>query len=134
MTLTELMEGYTMAFVDDLCGPIKGVDYCRPPKAKSESQLRKETPLCAGVLDYFPDALSAVARVSYKGNEKHNPGQPLHWSREKSSDHSDCVVRHMATRNKIDPESGETHLAHAAWRVLAELQLQQEKIKRGEKL
>lgn len=127
MTLAELMMGYSKMLTEDI-----GQGYIASPK--TESQLRKETPLCAGVLDYFPDALSAVARVSYKGNEKHNPGQPLHWSREKSSDHADCVVRHMATRNKIDPESGETHLAHAAWRVLAELQLQQEKIKRGEKL
>ena len=30
--------------------------------AKSESQRRKETPMCTGALDYFPDALAAVAR------------------------------------------------------------------------
>jgi hypothetical protein len=92
----------------------------------SDSLKRKQTPMCTGLLDYFPDALAAVARVSWQGNEKHNPGQPLHWDRDKSADHGDCVVRHMATRNEIDPESGETHLAHAAWRVLALLQLQEE--------
>lgn len=97
--------------------------------AESDSALRKRTPMCSGVLDYFPDALAAVARVSWKGNEKHNPGQPLHWSREKSSDHADCVIRHMSTRDEIDHESGETHLAHAVWRGLALLQLQQEKLK-----
>lgn len=95
----------------------------------TDSQRRKDTPMCTGVLDYFPDALASVARVSKRGNEKHNPGQPLHWSRGKSNDHADCVIRHMATREEIDPENGETHLANAAWRVLALLQLQQEKLK-----
>lgn len=94
-----------------------------------ESAKRKATPICTGVLDYFPDALAAVARVSKAGNDKHNPGQPLHWSRGKSNDHADCVVRHLATRDQIDVTDGETHLAHAAWRVLALLQLQQEKLK-----
>jgi hypothetical protein len=98
-------------------------------KAGNESKRRKDTPMCTGVLDYFPDALAAVARVSKKGNEKHNPGQPLHWSRGKSNDHADCVIRHMATREEIDDENGETHLSNAAWRVLALLQLQQEKLK-----
>jgi hypothetical protein len=31
-------------------------------------------------LDYFPDALAAVAQISYQGNQKHNPGEPLHWA------------------------------------------------------
>lgn len=95
----------------------------------AERAKRKATPLCTGVLDYFPDALAAVARVSKAGNDIHNPGQPLHWSREKSNDHPDCILRHMATRDQIDATDGETHLAHAAWRVLALLQVQQEKLK-----
>lgn len=114
---------------DTLSGGSQGQQIGQPQQ-KSESQLRKETPMCEGVLDYFPDALAAVARVSYKGNAKHNgAGSPLQWTREKSNDHPNCVVRHMATRNEIDPEDGETHLAHAAWRVLALLQLQQEELK-----
>jgi hypothetical protein len=100
------------------------------PSAVSESQRRKETPMCEGVLDYFPDAIAAVARVSYKGNAKHNGvGTPLQWTRGKSNDHANCVVRHMATRNEIDPEDGETHLAHAAWRILALCQIDEEKRK-----
>ncbi len=31
---------------------------------KSEAQIRKDRPLARGVLDYFPDALLAVAEVS----------------------------------------------------------------------
>ena len=95
--------------------------------AKSESQRRKETPMCTGVLDYFPDALAAVARASRVGNDKHNPGQPLHWARDKSNDHADCVVRHMATRTEIESESGETHAVHALWWALAMVQEMEEK-------
>ena len=42
---------------------------------------RKTYPMATGCLDYFPDALVAVARVSFVGNEQHNPGEPLHWDR-----------------------------------------------------
>jgi hypothetical protein len=92
------------------------------------SKERKETPVFSGVLQYFPDAINAVARQSWAGNEKHNPGEPLHWAREKSSDHMDCAIRHMMTPNEVDPETGGTHLVAAAWRILAALQLQCEAI------
>lgn len=84
---------------------------------------RKAIPLCTGVLDYFPDALAAVAEVSRIGNDQHNPGQPLHWAREKSSDHPDCALRHIAERGKRDTDGGR-HTAKAAWRILAMLQLE----------
>lgn len=86
------------------------------------SDQRKEYPMASGLLDYFPDALAEISHVSYLGNQKHNPGQPLHWSRAKSADHADCVVRHYTTRNGMD---GGTvlHLAEAAWRALADLQM-----------
>ena len=101
---------------------------CETPAAmQSESATRKASPVWSGVLNYFPDALLAVARVSKAGNDKHNPGQPLHWSREKSNDHMDCAARHMLTPFAIDPDSREIHLANAAWRILAELQLYCEK-------
>jgi hypothetical protein len=84
-----------------------------------DSKERKETPLYSGLLQYFPRALAAVARVSHKGNVKHNgAGTPIRWSREKSADHEDCVVRHMVTPYNVDTD-GELHIAHAAWRALA---------------
>lgn len=90
------------------------------------SEERKAEPIHSGVLNYFPDALAAVARVSKAGNDKHNPGQPLNWSRGKSNDHMDCVARHIITPKEIDEDSNEYHLAHAAWRTLAALQLLEE--------
>src|SRR5689334_5921158 len=49
----------------------------------TDSQARKDTPIARGCLDYFPLAIAAVARLSKAGNDKHNPGEPLHWSRGK---------------------------------------------------
>ena len=87
------------------------------------AQERKQRPLFSGVLKYFPDALMEVAYVSYIGNEQHNPGQPLHWAKEKSQDEPDALLRHMIGNldSKFDAD-GTRHLAKAAWRALANLQ------------
>jgi hypothetical protein len=82
---------------------------------------RKSTPICTGVLDYFPDALAEIARVSKAGNDQHNPGQPLHWAKEKSTDEPDALVRHLLDRGKRDSD-GQRHSAKVAWRALALLQ------------
>lgn len=94
---------------------------------------RKKIPLYSGLLKYFPDALAAVARVSFAGNEQHNPGQPLHWAREKSTDQEDTLVRHLMESGTIDSD-GQRHSAKMAWRALAVLQLEIEADrKEGEK-
>lgn len=92
-----------------------------------DSQERKDTPIYSGVMAYFPLALAAVARVSKAGNDKHNPGQPLHWSRHKSTDHKDCIARHLIEADGVDPATGELHAAALAWRALANLQIAEEK-------
>lgn len=85
-----------------------------------DSATRKEYPMARGLLDYFPDALAEVSRISYLGNNKHNPGQPIHHSRGKSEDHADCIMRHLAGRGGFDGEYRES--ACLAWRALALLQ------------
>ncbi|MGH7184920.1 MAG: dATP/dGTP diphosphohydrolase domain-containing protein [Pseudomonadota bacterium] len=86
------------------------------------SDERKGTPIWSGALMYWPDALAALARFSKYGNDKHNPGQPLHWNREKSSDHKDCVARHLIGLGGKDTD-GMRHELGMAWRALAVLQL-----------
>ena len=82
---------------------------------------RKKYPVASGVLDYFPDAIVAVAGVSYAGNEQHNPGKPLHWDRSKSGDEADTMIRHYLERGTLDKD-GQRHSAKMAWRALALLQ------------
>jgi hypothetical protein len=91
------------------------------PRLSMDSQKRKKTPIASGCLDYFPDALAAVAELSWEGNRKHNPGQPLFWNRSKSSDEADCLIRHFVERGTVDTD-GIRHSVKVAWRALALLQ------------
>ena len=88
----------------------------------NDSASRKAIPLTTGLLDYFPAALIEVAKVSKAGNDKHNPGEPLHHARGKSTDHADSMARHLIQRGGIDPDTGMRHSAELAWRALANLQ------------
>lgn len=92
----------------------------------TDSEARKSIPLVTGVLDYFPAALAEVAKVSKFGNDKHNPGEPLHWARGKSMDQADAIGRHLLERGGIDPDSGLRYSAQLAWRALALLQIELE--------
>ena len=82
---------------------------------------RKQHPVASGVMDYFPDAIVALSHVSWQGNEQHNPGQPLHWARGKSTDEADTMMRHFLQRGSLDKD-GIRHTAKMAWRALALLQ------------
>jgi hypothetical protein len=67
----------------------------------------------------------AVANVAIAGNLQHNPGEKLHWAREKSADQMNTAFRHMldyAQGTKVDTD-GQYHLAKAIWRLSAQLQL-----------
>lgn len=99
----------------------------------TNSQWRKRRPITTGCLDYFPDALLEVAFLSWVGNQKHNPGQSLHWARGKSMDQADTTVRHLMERGgydvyEITNELGEKetvkvrHSTAVAWRALANSQ------------
>ena len=86
-----------------------------------DASERKQYPVGTGVLDYFPDALVAIAYLSWRGNDQHNPGQPLHWARGKSGDEADTLIRHFLQRGTLDMD-GVRHSAKLAWRALALLQ------------
>ena len=86
-----------------------------------DAAARKAIPLATGLLDYFPSALVAVAALSAKGNDQHNPGTALHWDRAKSGDEADALLRHLMQRGTTDTD-GVLHSAKVAWRALAMLQ------------
>lgn len=87
----------------------------------TDPKARKAAPLAEGLLWYFPNALAEVAHVSFIGNQQHNPGQPMHHARGKSTDHADCIVRHLIDAGAVDAD-GVRHTAKVAWRALALLQ------------
>lgn len=87
-----------------------------------DSAERKDTPIYSGFMCYFPDAIAEVARLSMTGNQKHNPGQPLHWDKTKSTDHLDCISRHLLEAGVMDTD-GHYHDVKIAWRAMANLQL-----------
>jgi Domain of unknown function (DUF5664) len=91
----------------------------------TDDKARKSLPIFDGFLMYFPDACLAVADVSMKGNAQHNPGEPLHWARGKSMDQMNTALRHMMDHGmgNLKDVDDTYHLAKAAWRILAALQL-----------
>jgi hypothetical protein len=96
------------------------------PAPVSESAKRKGMPLFSGFLQYFPKSSLAVSEHSRKGNDKHNPGQPLHWAKAKSQDHADCVARHLVDIgpewDAVDAETGSLHAVALVWRAHALLE------------
>lgn len=95
-------------------------------KKQTESERRKGTPVFSGFLNYFPLAVQEVARLSRVANEKHNPGQPMHWAKDKSNDHADCLARHLLDHGTIDEEDGFSHTVKVAWRAMALLETELE--------
>jgi hypothetical protein len=92
----------------------------------TDDKARKAMPILTYLTEYFPDATLAEVAVSVAGNEQHNPGEPLHWAREKSKDQLNTAFRHMwdHKRGTVKDIDGQYHLAKAIWRLKAELQLQ----------
>lgn len=87
----------------------------------ADATERKKYPIATGLMDYFPDALAAVANLSYVANHQHNPGKPVHWDRAKSTDEADTMLRHFLQRGTVDSD-GIRHTTKVAWRALAMLQ------------
>lgn len=95
----------------------------------TEAAARKAIPIYSGFVKYFPDAMMAVAELSRKGNDQHNPGKPLHWDRSKSGDELDALMRHLlddAMNVPLDTD-GVMHKTKVAWRAMADLQKALEK-------
>ena len=78
-----------------------------------DSDERKKWAIYSGVLSPFTNAIAAIARQSYRGNEKHcNPDEAMHWEFDKSNDHQDCLMRHLLEEDYVA----------VAWRALALLE------------
>lgn len=105
----------------------------------TDSNERKNVPLLSGCLKYFPAALAGIALISKLGNDKHNPGEPLHHDRSKSMDQGDCILRHLtdvedllAARARGDTSISDNNILlevnQLAWRALAYSQILHEQL------
>lgn len=91
----------------------------------TDRDARNALPVWDGCIAYFPDAWAEIAKVSVIGNKQHALGAKLHFARDVSTDHLNKVMRHCLDHeagNVLDTD-GTMHLAKAAWRVLAALQV-----------
>jgi len=88
-----------------------------------DAETRKAIPVYRGFVQYFPDAIAAVAQLSQLANDQHNPGQPLHWAKEKSTDELDAMMRHLLdSQSEERDDEGVLHMVKVAWRAMANLQ------------
>jgi hypothetical protein len=100
------------------------------PSNKLTVEERKGIPVYSGFIKYFPRAILAVARLSKIANDQHNPGEPLHWAKEKSQDEPDAMMRHLIDdiiSDKVDTD-GVMHLTKVSWRAMALLERRLEEI------
>lgn len=82
---------------------------------------RNEYPMADGLLDYFPNALAEVSRLSHLATLQHHPDEDMHWDRSKSTDHRNKIMRHLIDAGGVD-DKGLRHSTMVAWRALALLQ------------
>lgn len=87
----------------------------------TDSKERKAIPVYSGFINYFPDAIVEVAKLSQKGNDQHNPGKELFWDRSKSGDDLDALMRHLIEGDWVA----------VAWRAMANLQKKLEEQERS---
>src|SRR5882762_8735945 len=96
----------------------------------NDYDARKSIPLYDFLTGYFPDALIELVKVSVAGNVQHgNPSDKIRWVRSKSTDQLNTAMRHIfdhGAGRQVD-DDGTMHLAKAAWRLLAEIQLECER-------
>jgi Domain of unknown function (DUF5664) len=85
---------------------------------------RKQVPIYSGFIKYFPLAIAAVAELSQKGNDQHNPGAALFWDRSKSGDELDALMRHLVDHAEGTLRDADEilHATKVAWRAMAHLQ------------
>ena len=92
----------------------------------TDDAARKMIRIWQGFIQYFPDAVAAVAQLSKIANEQHNPGEPMHWAKEKSTEELDSMMNHLVDIACMGEDGRDTegvlHATKVAWRAMANLQ------------
>ena len=81
----------------------------------TDATERKQIPIYTGFINYFPDAIAAVSKLSLEGGIQHGQtAETLFWDRSKSGDELDALMRHLVDKD----------WSQVAWRAMANLQKQ----------
>lgn len=105
----------------DTCVPSKGTGYVRPLRADPTTTNGE-----GGLQSFIPEtfttmplrALQALSQLSRLGDEKYGPHN---WRKIPETDHIDHAFAHMLGHSLGDET--EDHLVHAAWRLVAALEV-----------
>jgi hypothetical protein len=97
----------------------------KPANAAGSKLDAGKAPIFRGVINYFPNAIVEVAKVSGFGAEKYT------WNGWESvpdgvNRYSDAMGRHLIGETidgPTDPATGLSHAAQVAWNALARLEL-----------
>jgi hypothetical protein len=89
---------------------------------------RKALPILTFLTEYFPDAIIELTKLCVAGNIQHNPElapTDIKWSRAKSADQLNTAFRHIFDRKRgvLKDTDGCFHSVKAAWRMMAQAQL-----------
>lgn len=106
----------------------------------TDYNARKNFPLMTVLASYFPDAIEALVELCVQGNVQHKvdvnavnpfklPTDTITWDHSKSTDHMNCLARHVwdherakrGVGNKVDGDKI-LHIVKALWRAAAEAQ------------
>lgn len=105
-----------------------------------DDKVRKMLVVFDYICHYCPKAMREITKVAVANNVRYNPGRApndINWARDKSKDQLGSLFRHMLERRvdgkifePIDPEIAKVVgfdevyvMAEAAWRALAQLEL-----------
>ena len=86
-----------------------------------DDEERAKYPIGTYTTEYCPNAIVALARHSFEANEKHNPGEEIHWAKEKSVGSINRVFRHLFEfawhHARGERRKAKYHITAAAWRI-----------------
>lgn len=114
-------DGDVMCFDEREIEPVEKKAAAQPQRIIPDDNNREDYPLYDVLFGYFPAAMLMLAKWAKVGNDQHNPGEPLHWSRDKSGDHTNKILRHLVDYDQKE-SNGFYEAVPLLWRAAALVQ------------
>src|SRR5574344_386842 len=100
-------------------GAIAGMEYPFLLKKDAGKKYDNDKPMLAQFYKHFHNAYNALVEVATYGFKKYNEDlTDPNWKKVSIERYEDALFRHFSsylTGDKIDKESGKSHLAHLIW-------------------